>query len=172
MYDLSNDYNVDEQGDLTIGMFGAIRKLFDETNDSLRTLDKYLQSQDPPVSGNLYPWNQQIVKGTYRLYCTQHDTWGVTVAYWGDDIDYPILIAGKISFKNGKELYDMLKEVLWNAWFLFGPDDKESDGTIYTYDHNEDDEIVHVSIFAVPLFAVKSKRSLYSYVAKPLNELL
>lgn len=153
--------------------FRYIQQIFKETAQLMRKLDNLMDKEWIPTYGNrttkdvtshLGDPDYWLVQASFRIYDSINKAnikKGITVIYWHEDYDQPILIAGTLDYilddptirsLKGQDHWD-----LWNAWFT-DYKDRKTDGTIYQTKYEaENDYIKEAKVFAIPLASIQSE---------------
>ncbi len=174
-----NDRNPLERSELGRNMnlaFRYVQQIFRETAQMMKTLDSLMGEDWTPTYGNrttrgvtshINDPDYWLVQGSFRIYSSKSEPSikkGITVAYWDEDYDQPIIIAGKLDYildpttgnPKAQEHWD-----LWHAWFSEGYGDRKTDGTIYeTKYESENDYVKQARVFAIPLVSIQSENDI------------
>jgi hypothetical protein len=119
-----------------------------------------------------------LVQAVFRIYDSMKEPSvkkGITVGFWGNDIEEPILIAGKLSYivdaKSGKPIKDNHWD-LWNSWFLDDSETLITDGTIHELkDKSKVDYMIGAKGFAIPLISITSEKDIKTKIYDKLMNL-
>lgn len=153
--------------------FKYIQQIFKETAQLMRELDKLMGRDWKSTYGNRTTINvtshltdpeNWLVAASFRIYDSINEPnvkKGITVPYWPEKCDQPILIAGKIDYildsETGKPKQQDYWD-LWRAWFSEDYDEREINGTIYQTKYQpEDDYIKEAIVFAIPLVSIQGE---------------
>jgi len=156
--------------------FRYIQQIFKETAQLMRKLDEFMSKDWIPTYGNrttrdvtshlAYP-EYWLVEASFRIYDSikkPNIKKGITVAYWPENYDEPVLIAGKIDYvldpETGKPKQQHHWD-LWDAWFTKDYEERKTDSTIYQTKYElEDDYISDAKVFAIPLASIQSENDI------------
>lgn len=156
--------------------FEYIQQIFRETSQLMKQLDSYMGKDWIPTYGNrttrgvtshIDEPDEWLVQAVFRIYdSTKEPTIkkGITVAYWGNELEVPMLIAGKLIYKadtsTGKPIKDNHWD-LWDNWFEDGSEFYKTDGTIYTLKNDGKlDYIQGATVFVIPLVSIQSEKDI------------
>ena len=169
--------------------FQYIQQIFRETAQLMTTLDDLMGGDWIPTYGNrttrdvtshLAHPDDWLVRAVFRVYDSKDSPGlrkGISIAYWGNGLEQPILIGGRLDYfvPEGADEPDV--RGYWDlskAWFEEGPEDKRIDGSIYQVDPSEGslkDHIRDAHVFAIPLASVESEDDIRTKVYRRLKEL-
>ena len=169
--------------------FRCIQQIFRETSQVMKELDALMGKDWRPTYGNrttkevtthLDDPEHWLVEASFRIYDNifqQNVRKGITVAYWSEAIDEPILISGKLEYvvdeKTGNIKYSEHWD-LWQAWFDKSYKGKIANGTIYKIKPEESelkDYVKEAQVFAIPLVSLESKKDIISKIYDTLIKL-
>jgi hypothetical protein len=153
--------------------FRYIQQIFKETAQLMRKLDSLMGKDWIPTYGNrttrdvtsrIDDPDYWLVEASFRIYDSKNEPSikkGITIVYWGENIDQPILIVGKMSYildsTTGRPKSTQHWD-LWDAWFERDHEGKKTDGTVYEVKYEqEDDYIEEARVFAIPLVSIQSE---------------
>jgi hypothetical protein len=169
--------------------FQYIQQIFRETAQLMATLDDLMGADWTPTYGNrttrdvtshLAHPDDWLVRAVFRIYDSREHPGvrkGISIAYWGNGLEQPILIGGRLDYTvpEGADELDVLGYWdLSNAWFEEDPEDKRIDGSIYQVDPSEPprkDHIRGAHVFGIPLASVESEDDIRTKVYHRLMEL-
>ncbi len=169
--------------------FRYVQQIFKETAQLMRQLDSLMGKDWMPTYGNRttkevtshlgWPENW-LVEASFRIYDYKIEPSirkGITVAYWGKEIEEPILIAGKMNYildeKTGKPKTDDHWD-LWRTWSEEDYGNKKIDGSIHHVTPEESplkEYIKTAEVFALPLVAIQSEDDIKTKIYEPLTAL-
>lgn len=171
-----SDRNPSGRGDLGRNMnlaFRYVQQIFKETAQLMKKLDSLMGKDWIPTYGNrttrdvtshINDPDYWLVEASFRIYDRKNAPnikKGITVAYWGEDYDQPILIAGKLDYildPTTGNLKGQYHWDLWDAWHSEDYRDRKTDGTIYeTKYESENDYIKQAKVFVIPLVSFQSE---------------
>ncbi len=169
--------------------FQYIQQIFRETAQLMTKLDDLMGADWTPAYGNritrdvtshLAHPDDWLVREVFRIYDSRESPGvrkGISVAYWGNGIEQPILIGGRMDYfvAEGADHPEVLGHWdLSNAWFDESPEDKRIDGSIYRVEPTEaplKDHLREAQVFAIPLVSVQSEEDIGAEVYDRLREL-
>jgi hypothetical protein len=115
------------------------------------------------VSASLQEADRWIVEAIFRVYQNNKDKLVnkcITITFWGDDVEQPIITAGKI---------------VWNIWFYWSDasedNNYELDGKVNKFRSEECKYIDEAYVFSLPLISITDDEALIEKIIKPLKEL-
>lgn len=171
-----------QKGHQITAAFRYIQKVFNECQRLIFKIDNQMAPEWSTIYGNrttkdvsssLQQADRWIVEAIFRVYGTNNDQTinkAITISFWGDDIDQPVITAGKIIYSDPskRDHWD-----LWNIWF--GWDENESsselDGKIQVLSSKECNYIKEAHVFSLPLISITDDETLLEKVVKPLKAL-
>lgn len=171
-----NSTNRSERSELGRNMklaFRYIQQIFKETAQLMRKLDNLMGKDWIPTYGNrttrdvtshLDSPEYWLVEASFRIYDSINEPnvkKGITVVYWPEEYDEPILIAGKIDYvldsETGKPKQQQHWD-LWGAWFVKDYEERKTNSTIYQTTYQlDDDYIKEARVFAIPLVSIQAE---------------
>jgi len=174
--------------------FRYVQQIFKETAQLMIKLDNLMGKNWKPTYGNrttkevtshIEKPEGWLVEASFRIYDSKSKPnikRGITVAYWSEDIEEPILIAGKMDYLLNKKTGEPKNQDhwdLWNAWFAKDYEMKKIDGTVYETKLESDDELIeeikdHIKeakVFAIPLAHIRSEDDIEKKVYEKLMTL-
>ena len=166
--------------------FQYIQQVFRECKQLISKIDSQLAPEwsnlygnriTKGVSSSLQDAESWIVEAIFRVYENETDKLVnkcITITFWGDDVDQPIITAGKIIYSdlNTRDHWD-----LWRIWFEFSETDKNEDNTyridgkINHFKSGEVKGIEEAYVFSWPLISITDDSELIEKIIKPLKEL-
>ncbi len=164
--------------------FKFLQQLFKECQRLVFKIDNHLASEWVNVYGNritrdvsssLQEPDRWLVEAIFRYYENNKDksvNKCITITFWGDDVDQPLITAGKIVYSDVQKRnhWD-----LWNIWFSWSEDNEdnhyEPNGEINTFHSEECKYIKEAQIFSLPLISITDDEVLMEKIIKPLKEL-
>jgi len=178
-----------ELGEKMTLAFEYVQQVFRETSQLMTKLDDLMGADWTPTYGNrttrdvtshLAHPDDWLVRAVFRIYDSKESPGvrkGISIAYWGNGLEQPILIGGRMDYfvpegADGPEVLGYWD--LSNAWFEEGPEDKRIDGSIYRVEPSEAplrDHIQEARVFAIPLVGVESEDDIRTQVYSRLEEL-
>jgi hypothetical protein len=158
-------------------VFEYVQQIFKETAQLMKKLDSlmpvgkdwmptYGNRTTKEVTSHLEEPERWLVEASFRIYDSKKDPAvkkGITITYWGEDIDQPILIGGKIVYKLDGQRKGPVRDDHWDLWSLWF---QEGEGKHITYGNifkvvpqetNLKDYIQEAVVFAIPLASVCSE---------------
>ncbi len=127
------------------------------------------------VSSSLQEAKRWIVQAIFRIYENKNDKMvnkGITITFWGDDVEQPIITAGKIKYS---DLSKMDYWDLWNIWFHWAEKNEdnnfEMDGKVNYFKSDKSKHIEEAYVFSWPLISITDDSELVEKIIKPLKEL-
>ncbi|TET40104.1 MAG: hypothetical protein E3J66_07345 [Dehalococcoidia bacterium] len=185
-----NNGNPSERSDLgeNIGLaFRYIQQIFKETAQLMRKLDGLMGKDWRPTYGNrttrdvtshIDDPDYWLVEASFRIYDSTNEPntkKGITVVYWGENIDQPILIVGKMDYILDSTTQRPKRQHhwdLWDAWFERDYEERKTDGTVYQVKYErEDDYVEEARVFAIPLISIQSEDDIKTRVYDKLINL-
>lgn len=173
-------YNVQKGYQIT-SAFRYIQKVFNECQRLIFKIDNHLAPEwstiygnriTKDVTSNLQESDRWIVEAIFRVYGINNDPTinkAITISFWGNDIDQPIITAGKIVYSepNKKDHWD-----LWNIWFSWEENEnRELDGKIKILKSDDCEYVKEAHVFSLPLISITDEEILVDKIIKPLKEL-
>jgi len=170
--DNTNPYDTSDLGSNMVLSFRYIQQIFKETAQLMRKLDSLMGKDWTPTYGNrttrdvtshIEDPEYWLVQASFRIYDSAHEPSikkGITVVYWSEDTEEPILIAGKLDYvlnpttgrPNNHYHWD-----LWDAWYYI-EEEKTISGTIYHREYQgENDYLKEAYTLAIPLVTIQSE---------------
>lgn len=168
--------------------FEYVQQVCTETAQLMRKLDdlmgagwesRYDNRTTKEVTSHLGHPRHWLVRASFRIYEGRGEPSlrkGITVVYWGNGIEQPILIGGQIDYiihdESGRLEDDHWD--LWSAWFEEEPEDKKIDGTIYRVEPDDPpltDRVRRARVFALPLVSIHSEEDVRTEVYDRLTDL-
>lgn len=171
-----NNRNSLERSELGKNMeltFRYIQQIFKETAQLMKKLDSLMGKDWIPTYGNrttrdvtshIDEPNYWLVEASLRIYDSVNEPnikKGITVVYWGENIDQPILIVGKMNYildstterPKGQYHWD-----LWDAWLEGDYKERKTDGSVYQVKYEREDYYIkEAKVFAIPLVSIQSE---------------
>ncbi|MCW3490218.1 hypothetical protein [Dethiobacter alkaliphilus] len=128
------------------------------------------------VSANLQEPEDWLVRGIFRYYERAEDQFinkGITIAFWDDDINEPIITAGKIAYNDPgrKDHWDLW--CIWHEWAWLNENNKPNpDGSKHHFQPPEGSEYIkEAQAFSWPLVDISDDEKLMEKIILPLDEL-
>lgn len=167
--------------------FRYIQQVFKETAQLMKKLDSLMGKDWIPTYGNrttrdvtshIDDPEYWLVEASFRIYDSKNEPSikkGITVVYWGKNVDEPILIVGKMRYildsatgrPKGLGHWD-----LWDAWFERDYEGKQTDGTVYQIKYEQEgDYIEDAKVFAIPLVSIQSEDDIKTKIYDKLIDL-
>lgn len=191
---MQKNNNVSKDRDLGRNMecvFGYVQQIFKETAQLMKKLDNlmpvgkdwiptYGNRTTKEVTSHLEDPERWLVEASFRIYDSTKEPnvkKGITVTYWGKDVDQPILVAGKINYIVDKQTKRPVKDDhwdLWSLWFQENTEKHETNGKVFKVIPQESslkEYIKEASVFAVPLVSIASEDDVKSKIYDKLNSL-
>ncbi len=116
-----------------------------------------------------------IVEAIFRVYQNNKDKLVnkcITITFWGDEVEQPIITAGKIVYSDieKRDHWD-----LWNIWFSWTDANEDNnyelDGKVNHFQSEECKYIDEAYVFSLPLISITDDEALIEQIIKPLKEL-
>jgi hypothetical protein len=127
------------------------------------------------VSASLQEADRWIVEAIFRVYQNNKDKLVnkcITITFWGDEVEQPIITAGKIVYSDieKRDHWD-----LWNIWFSWTDANEDNnyelDGKVNHFRSEECKYIDEAYVFSLPLINITDDEALIEQIIKPLKEL-
>lgn len=128
------------------------------------------------VSSSLQYPDSWLVEAIFRVYENENENEpvnkGVTITFWGDEAEQPIITAGKIVYTDisKRDHWD-----LWNIWFYWDDENEDNDyaldGEVNHFRTEECDYIDEAYVFSLPLISITDDKVLTDKIINPLKEL-
>jgi hypothetical protein len=164
-------------------VFKYVQKVFVECQRMLFKIDNLLAPNWKTIYGNritrdvttsLQDPERWLVEAIFRVYesTDPYVNKAITISFWGEAIEEPIITAGKITYKdlNKRNHWD-----LWNLCFHWGNDEVKDEyvfnGTLYNIKPIGCDYISEATIFSFPLVSISDDHELESKIIKTLRSL-
>ena len=164
--------------------FQYIQQVFRECQQLIFKIDSLLAPEwsnlygnriTKDVSASLQEAKRWIVEAIFRVYENENNNLVnkcITITFWGDDVEQPIVTAGKIIYSDfsKRDHWD-----LWNVWFSWADVNKdnnyEMDGKVNHFKSEEFKYIEEAYVFSWPLISITDDSELIEKIIKPLKEL-
>lgn len=136
------------------------------------------------VSARLQEADKWIVEAIFRVYQNKKNkdenkdelvNKCITITFWGDKVEQPIITAGKIVYT------DIDKRDHWdlrNIWFYWLDANEDNDhelyGRVHAFQAEERESLSHIGeahVFSLPLVSITDDEVLIEKIIKPLKEL-
>ncbi len=127
------------------------------------------------VSASLQDPNRWIAEAIFRVYQSNKNKLVnkcITITFWGDEVEQPIITAGKIVYSNidKRDHWDLWN--IWFSWFDLDNDNKHDlNGEVNIFQSERCLYIDKASVFSLPLISITDDEALMEKVIKPLKEL-
>lgn len=175
-----------QKGQQITSAFLYIQKVFRECQRLIFKIDSHMHPEwthlygnriTRDVSASLQEPDNWIVEAIFRAYESDKDKMVnkcITITFWGEDVDQPIITAGKIVYD------DITKRGhwdLWNIWYGWtdtsddGSNKYEPDGKVNVFQSEECKYIKEAHVFSLPLISITDDEVLMGKIIKPLKEL-
>lgn len=127
------------------------------------------------VSSSLQDPDRWIVEAIFRVYESSKDSLVnkcITITYWGNDVEQPVITAGKIVYSDTskRDHWD-----LWNIWFYWTDTNEnngyELDGKVNYFQSEDCKHIKEAYVFSLPLIDMTDDEAIMEKIIKPLKEL-
>lgn len=126
------------------------------------------------VTASLQDPERWLVEAIFRVYEGQDKlvNKAITISFWGEDIDEPIITAGKLVYSDisKRDHWD-----LWNVWFAWSDDNEKNEykvnGSIYDFGSKERSYITEAKAFSYPLVSIANDTELEAKIVNPLKSL-
>ena len=179
-----NKVNENQKGHLISKAFNYLRQVCRECQRLIFKIDSQMDQEWKNIYGNgitrdvsasLQEPDRWILEAIFRMYEHKKDSMvnkGVNITFWGEDVEEPIITAGKIVYNDisKRNHWD-----LWNVWFSWNnnlkTDDYKADGTIYSFQFDECPYIKEAKAFSLPLINIKDDKVLMESIITPLIKL-
>lgn len=177
MSDLQKGYQI-------TSAFRYIQQVFNECQRLLFKIDNHMAPEWSTIYGNritkdvsasLQEPNRWIIEAVFRVYELNKEQLinkAITISFWGDVVDQPVITAGKIVYRDisKRDHWD-----LWNVWFHWDDQDEgnlyELNGKINNFKSSECKHIEEAKVFSWPLIDIADEEALVEKIIKPLREL-
>jgi len=164
--------------------FQYIQQVFKECQRLIFKIDNQLAPEWSSLYGNritkdvtasLQEPESWLPEAIFRVYQSRKDEMinkCITITFWGDEVEQPIITAGKIIYSDTdkRDHWD-----LWNICFYWDDMNEsnkyELDGKINTFRSEECKYIGEAYVFVLPLIAITDDEALMEKIIKPLIEL-
>lgn len=166
--------------------FQYIQQVFRECKQIITKIDNQMAPEwgnlygnriTKDVSSSLQEAERWIIEAIFRVYENETDKLVnkcITITFWGDDVEQPIITAGKIIYSDlsKRDHWD-----LWRVWFEFSGTDinkdnnYEIDGKVNHFKPEEPNYIEEAYVFSWPLISITDDSELIEKIIKPLKEL-
>lgn len=164
--------------------FQYIQQFFKECQRLIFRIDHHLAPDWRSLYGNRitsevsaslqYPkdWLPQAI---FRAYENSEDgliNKCITITFWEDGIEQPIITAGKIKYSeiNNRKYWD-----LWHIWYTWKDKDEDNkyelDGKVNIFRSEKCSFIDEAYVFSFPLVSITDDETLMEKIIKPLKEL-
>ncbi len=173
-----------EKGYQITSAFLYIQQVFKECQRLIFKIDNQLAPEwgnlygnriTKDVSASLQESDRWIVEAIFRIYENSKDKLVnkcVTITYWGDEVEQPIITVGKIVYSDieKRDHWD-----LWSIWFKWTDEQEnneyEPDGKVNIFHSEECKHIVEAQVFSFPLISITDDEALMEKIIKPLKAL-
>ena len=127
------------------------------------------------VSASLQEAERWIIEAIFRVYENEIDKLVnkcITITFWGDDVEQPIITVGKIIYSDlsKRDHWD-----LWRIWFSWTDINKdniyEMDGRVNYFKSDECKHIEEAYVFSWPLISITDDTELMDKIIMSLKEL-
>ena len=161
--------------------FRYIQKLFIECQRLFLKVDNHMAPEWITIYGNritkdvtasLQDPNKWIVESIFRVYGNSQDqavNKAITISFWGNEIDQPVITVGKIIYSDSskRDHWD-----LWRIWFEWEENEERTlDGKIKILTSKECAYVKEAHIFSLPLIDITNDEILNEKIIKPLKAL-
>lgn len=164
--------------------FQYIQQVFNECQRLIYKIDNQMAPEwenlygnriTKDVSASLQIPDRWIVEAIFRVYQNNINKLVnkcITITFWGDNVEQPIITAGKIVYSDmeKRDHWD-----LWNIWFYWSDaiegNNYELDGQVNHFQSEESKYIDEAYVFSLPLISIKDEEALIEKIIKPLKEL-
>ena len=161
--------------------FHYIQQVFVECQKLLLKADNLMAPEWKTVYGNLITrdvskslqdpkhWIADAIFRVYENEAGSSTVKGITIAFWGENVDQPVIVAGKIDYADSNK---RMHWDLWNAWFAGNDEESETwdlDGHVRTSEMLDFEHIKATKIFALPLIDIRDDEVLMEKIIKPLQ---
>ena len=175
-----------DSGQKIKSVFDYVQQIFRESAQLIRTLDKLMEKDwvsayggriTKEVTSDLNFPDYWLVEAIFRIYKSKKQNnirKGITIVYWGESIDQPILIGGTLDYYLDKKTGLPNKSDHWDiyySWFEDGLKEKISDGTPYDINYESDGPRNYLKkgrFFALPLIEIRSEENVKSKIYEML----
>lgn len=173
-----------QKGHQITSAFLYIQQVFKECQRLIFKIDNQLAPEWGNLYGNritkdvrasLQEPDRWIVEAIFRVYESNKDKLVnkcITITFWGDEVEQPIITAGKIIYSDidKRDHWD-----LWNIWFYWTDvnenNEYELDGKVNIFQSEECKHIKEAYVFSLPLISITDDEALMEKIIKPLKEL-
>ncbi len=163
-------------------VFQYVQQVFRECQQLIIKLDGLMAPEWKPLYGSritrdvtssLYDPDHWLVEAIFRIYDFEEPlvNKGITISFWGDKIEEPIITIGKIVYS------DIAKRGHWDLWYMWFDDEvlpidkRKLDGTVLEHSPKDYDFIESVRILSLPLVEIQSDNDVENKIFKKLIEL-
>jgi hypothetical protein len=168
--------NTIDQGKNMRLAFEYVQQIFRETSQLMKKLDSLMGKDWVPTYGNrttrdvtshIDEPDGWLVEAVFRIYNSRKEPRvkkGITIAFWGDDIEEPILVAGKLKYVVDKTSKKIAKDNhwdLWGGWFYNDSGVPIADGVVRELnDKSKVEHVLDAKGFAIPLVSITSEKDI------------
>lgn len=175
--------DIDKGHQMTLA-FLYIQRVFNECQRLILKIDNQLAPEwkniygnriTRDVTANIQDPDRWLVEAIFRSYESDGDKMinkGITITFWGDDIEEPIITAGKIIYSDieKRNHWD-----LWHIWFYWDDINENNeymlDGRMNIFQPKDRNYIKEAYVFSLPLVNITDEEALVEKIIKPLKEL-
>lgn len=127
------------------------------------------------VTSNLQEPDWWLVEAIFRIYqnnSNERINKGITITFWGDEVEQPIITVGKIVYSDidKRDYWD-----LWSIWFEWTDENEDNDyelnGRVNHFRSEECKYIEEAYVFSLPLISITDDDVLIEKLINPLKEL-
>jgi hypothetical protein len=173
-----------QKGHQITSAFLYIQQVFKECQQLIFKIDNQLAPEwvnlygnriTKDVSASLQEAERWIVEAIFRVYENNNDKLVnkcITITFWGDKVEQPIITAGKIIYSDidKRDHWD-----LWKIWFYWTNTNENSghelDGKVNVFQSEECKHIKEAHVFSLPLISITDDEALMEKIINPLKKL-
>jgi hypothetical protein len=165
-------------------VFMYLQQLFRECQQMIYKADRLMSPEwvcrygnriTRDVSSSLAEPNKWLIQSIFRVYENDKESnviKVITITFWGNEVNEPIITAGKIVYSDIQRRSDW---DLWDIWFRWADDneknDYELDGIVYNFTTQECNYIKEAKVFSCPLVSIENDSELECKIINVLKNL-
>lgn len=158
-----------ERGIEVNNVFKYARQVLQQVHHILKDSDSLMEPEWYPVemeisdlSLDLDEPESWLIKNAVRVYESNNEYIQkiITIILWGDDLEVPVIIAGKAEYT------DLEERNPWDLWYAWTNTENKSDGSTFEYTNTS-----KVTFFSYPLTLIESRNEVEQKIILPLKDL-
>lgn len=171
------------KGHEMVTVFRYVQQVYTECQRLFFKIDNLMAPEWKTVYGNritkdvtssLQDPERWLVEAIFRVYESSEGNVNkaITITFWGNNIDEPIITAGKIVYNDisKRDHWD-----LWSIWYTWDIENEQNesgvDGTVYDYISKDCKYIKEAKVFSYPLVEITDDAVLEKKVVEVLKTL-